>query len=61
MVRKAGVRSVVAEADGESMTLLSYRYFNPVIHTVSAVICGAVFAACLIYIIVKAIPRDASI
>lgn len=56
MVRKAGVRSVVAEADGESMTLLSYRYFNPVIHTVSAVICGAVFVACLIYIIVKAIP-----
>ena len=56
MVRKAGVHTVIAEAGGESQTLLSHRYFNPVIHTVSAVICGAVFAACLIFTIVKALP-----
>ena len=57
VTHKGGYDYVTAEADGVQTTLLSHRYCNlTLLYRVLAVICGLLFASCLIFAIAKALP-----
>ena len=57
VTHKGGYDYVTAEADGVQTTLLSHRYCNLTVwYRVLAVICGLLFASCLVFAIARALP-----